>query len=68
MFTNGQWKPTVALTEFTEVVVASAMALIVQLLLVTTTIRLAVSTTASVSAQLYICSTDHWFNEPEKVN
>ena len=29
MFTNGQWKPTLALTELAEVVVTAAMAMIV---------------------------------------
>ena len=67
MFANGQWKPSIALTELTEVVVAATMALIIQLLFVTTTLRLTVAP-SSVSAQLYTCSTDHWFNEPEKMN
>ena len=67
MFTNGQWKPAVALTEFTEVVVTAPMALVIQLLFVSTALRLTVAA-ASVSAQLYTCSTDHWFNEPEKMN
>ena len=66
MFGNGQWKPAIALTEFTEVVITTAMALMVQLLVVAAAVRLTVTTT-SVSAQLYICSTDHWFNEPEKM-
>ena len=67
MFTNGQWKPAVALAEFTEVVFTATVALLVQFLFVATTLRLAV-TASSVSAQLYICSTDHWLNEPEKMN
>ena len=68
MFTNGQWKPTIALAELAEVVFTTTMALLIQLLLVTTTtLRLTVAS-SSVSAQLYTCSTDHWFNEPEKIN
>ena len=67
MFTNGQWKPTIVLTELAEVVISTSMALIIQLLVVTTAVRLTVAA-ASVSAQLYICSTHHWFNEPEKMN
>ena len=67
MFTNGQWKSALALAELTEVVVAAPMALVLQLRFVATAFRLTVPT-ASVSAQLYICSTDHWFNEPEKMN
>ena len=67
MFTNGQWKPTIAMSEFPEVVL-TPISLKIQLLFVTaTSFRLAVAATA-VSAQLYICSTDHWFNEPEKMN
>ena len=73
MFKSGQWKLfiTVYLLEFIEEAITSTVALTVRLLSADTeTLRLSATTVAtpSVFAQLCICSTDHWFDGPEKVN
>ena len=69
MYGNGPWNTPLlpAFLVLLEVVIAAFRALTVQLLTVATAVRLT-ATTLLVLGHHFTSSTDHWFDEPEKVN
>ena len=64
MLMNGQWKPSITITEFFVEAIAEAVGSVITAW-TTPTMALRPAATYGAFAQLYICSTDHWFNQPE---
>ena len=69
MYGNGPWNTPLlpTLLVLLEVVFTTIRALAIQLLTVAATLRLAAATIL-VLGHHFTSSTDHWFDEPEKVN